>query len=130
MIATRTRVTSIDDLVSPDTDLTECLDGLADLLGDEFLFQLIGKIRDHRGPGEAGAVRAKVARRMVDHEMDLNGGDERAAIRTVGKRLGYTQQERGTGPDRNVTKGGTLTNFTRLVKGVARTTGQPIPDAE
>ncbi len=107
----------------PKTDLTDCLAALAAEHGAEWTFALIGAIRDHRGAGEAGVVRARLARHMVDEQMRASGdNDETAAIRAVGERLGYTPFTRQGGKVIN-----TLDNFKKLVRGTTRT-GMPIGD--
>ncbi len=127
---TAERVTSIDDVADPATDLTACLEGLAALRGDDFVFALIGGIRNHIGPGEAGTVRARLARRMVADEMARTGATERQAIIAVGERHGYTVQKRGRGAERNRVTGGTMGNFAILVRGRTRASNKPIPGVD
>lgn len=129
--APTTQTRSADQLPDPAADIAGCLFGLADLMGDEWTFQLIGAVRDARGPGEAGAVRVTLAQRMVRAEQAATGGTERDAIRAVGQRLGYTKLKRGlaANDERDVTTGGTLGHFTKLVHGETRRK-RPIGGAE
>ncbi len=114
------------EVPDPRADLTGCLEALAEVHGAEWVFHLIGGIRDHRGIGKAGVMRARLARELVDAEMQSAGVDELTAIRVVGERLGYTPAARVAG-GRVVD---TLTNFRKLVRGVVRTSGKPIEETE
>ncbi len=106
----------------PKDNLAAVLDTLEQEHGAEWVFLLIGAIRDHRGTGPAGVRRIQIARELVDAEMKVNGNDHDAAIKTVGERLGYTPFKREGGKVTN-----TLDNFKKLVKGTTRT-GKPIED--
>ncbi len=111
----------IDHMPDPAEDLAGCLEALATLYGDEWTFLLIGKIRDQRGPGEAGRVRAQLAKRLVDAEQREHGGDRTAAELAVGERLGYAPNVRG--------EGGTIQNFRKIARGTTRL-GKPIAGAD
>lgn len=107
---------------NPKDDLAGVFEQLEKDHGAEWVFLLIGAIRDHRGTGPAGVRRMQIARELVDAEMQTSGDDENAAIKTVGERLGFTPFKREGGKVTN-----TLDNFKKLVKQTTRT-GKPVDE--
>lgn len=96
----------------PGEDFEGCLDMLATMYGDEWLFVFLGKVRDHRGANNvAGVWRAKLAQQLVAEEMRASGLEYKEARFVVADRLGYTETTR--------------TNFYKLLEGMTKS-GTPI----
>ncbi len=80
----------------------------------EDVFAFLGLVRSEQGraAGVAGQMRTKIARTLVQEFLIRNrGADMATARREVSRRLGYTAT--------------TMSNFTRILEGVARQSRTP-----